>query len=260
MGDETTPTDGAWYPDPTGRHQQRFWDGTAWTDRVNDAGVPGSDPLGAGPPTAAPAPSEGADADLLGATTVVVELPLPGRGATEASLQVRAEDQRPLGWVRYVRGANSMFSGRVHRSAELYDIASQPVVAVRCEQQTTADASPGPGHRDRISYDFKVVDPAGTILAQKWEWSRYGLTKVSLADGHGTAVMALAFGGRDNRQAPPTTVTMGGQPVAYLTPLGQRVAGAPGAAWARLDRSALPAGLPTLLALAAPLLMVTYLV
>lgn len=31
-----------WYPDPTGRHGARYWDGTTWTERVTDAG---SDPL-----------------------------------------------------------------------------------------------------------------------------------------------------------------------------------------------------------------------
>ena len=34
-----------WYPDPTTRHQHRYWDGTAWTDNVSDNGVQGSDPV-----------------------------------------------------------------------------------------------------------------------------------------------------------------------------------------------------------------------
>ena len=25
-----------WFPDPTGRHGARYWDGTAWTDKVSD--------------------------------------------------------------------------------------------------------------------------------------------------------------------------------------------------------------------------------
>ena len=28
-----------WYPDPTGRHEHRYWDGNAWTDHVSDRGV-----------------------------------------------------------------------------------------------------------------------------------------------------------------------------------------------------------------------------
>ena len=39
----TTPAN--WYPDTTGRHELRYWDGTAWTDHVSDRGVTGVDPL-----------------------------------------------------------------------------------------------------------------------------------------------------------------------------------------------------------------------
>jgi hypothetical protein len=33
-----TPPPG-WYPDPTSQHEFRFWDGTQWTDRVEDGGL-----------------------------------------------------------------------------------------------------------------------------------------------------------------------------------------------------------------------------
>jgi hypothetical protein len=45
----------AWYPDPTGRHDHRWWDGGAWTAHVADAGVAGTDPV---PPAAPAAPSD----------------------------------------------------------------------------------------------------------------------------------------------------------------------------------------------------------
>jgi Protein of unknown function (DUF2510) len=34
-----------WNPDPTGRHQHRWWDGQRWTSAVADHGVPADDPL-----------------------------------------------------------------------------------------------------------------------------------------------------------------------------------------------------------------------
>jgi hypothetical protein len=34
----------AWAPDPSGRHQARFWDGQCWTDSVADGGQVSSDP------------------------------------------------------------------------------------------------------------------------------------------------------------------------------------------------------------------------
>ncbi len=42
-GMSTTPAN--WYPDPTGRHQLRYWDGNAWTDHVSDNGAQSADPV-----------------------------------------------------------------------------------------------------------------------------------------------------------------------------------------------------------------------
>lgn len=46
-----------WYPDPTGRHEMRYWDGYAWLDNVSNKGAAATDPLGGKP---MPAPSEAA--------------------------------------------------------------------------------------------------------------------------------------------------------------------------------------------------------
>jgi hypothetical protein len=35
-----------WHPDPTSRHQYRYWDGARWTDDVADGGVASTDALG----------------------------------------------------------------------------------------------------------------------------------------------------------------------------------------------------------------------
>lgn len=53
--------DGSWQPDPTHRHQLRWWDGGNWTDHVSDNGVAGIDPPGfiassAAAPAVTPAP------------------------------------------------------------------------------------------------------------------------------------------------------------------------------------------------------------
>ena len=67
----------AWEPDPTGRHQYRWFDGEEWTDQVADDGVQSVDPVTAteagiprdAPPLPPPPPGsvsspEGADSDL----------------------------------------------------------------------------------------------------------------------------------------------------------------------------------------------------
>lgn len=51
------PTPG-WHPDPTGRHEYRYWDGSTWTQDVSDSGVTAVDPVtpagGAGTDPTAP--------------------------------------------------------------------------------------------------------------------------------------------------------------------------------------------------------------
>lgn len=39
----TTPAN--WYPDPTGRHELRYWNGSAWTDHVSTNGQQATDPV-----------------------------------------------------------------------------------------------------------------------------------------------------------------------------------------------------------------------
>jgi len=38
-------TEANWYPDPTGAHQLRYWDGSTWTENVSDGGVVGKAPV-----------------------------------------------------------------------------------------------------------------------------------------------------------------------------------------------------------------------
>jgi hypothetical protein len=40
-----TSTPAAWHPDPTARHEMRYWDSTRWTEHVSDAGVQATDPV-----------------------------------------------------------------------------------------------------------------------------------------------------------------------------------------------------------------------
>jgi hypothetical protein len=40
-----SPAGEGWFPDPQLCHELRFWDGRAWTEHVQDAGVPAVDPV-----------------------------------------------------------------------------------------------------------------------------------------------------------------------------------------------------------------------
>ena len=57
MSDPSNPGSGpaGWQPDPSGKHQYRYWDGSAFTDNVSDGGATSIDPYTpAGPPSDVP--------------------------------------------------------------------------------------------------------------------------------------------------------------------------------------------------------------
>ncbi len=45
MSDTPVEAPAGWHPDPQGRHELRYWDGSKWTDHVSDAGVTAKDPV-----------------------------------------------------------------------------------------------------------------------------------------------------------------------------------------------------------------------
>ncbi|MCW2816374.1 MAG: hypothetical protein JWN84_3829 [Nocardioides sp.] len=47
-----------WHPDPTGRHELRYWDGSRWTEHVSDRGVQSTSPMDAGQPAQQAQPSQ----------------------------------------------------------------------------------------------------------------------------------------------------------------------------------------------------------
>lgn len=70
MSPEAGPEPG-WYTDPHGRHAHRWWDGTAWTDGVADAGRVATDPPG---PATAPSTAGGGRRPSVGVLAVVAVL------------------------------------------------------------------------------------------------------------------------------------------------------------------------------------------
>lgn len=77
-----------WYPDPTTRHELRYWDGYAWLDNVSDAGTSSGDPLGGKP---MPPPSEAAAKGQQGpAPAAKSKTPLYAGGAVIAVVVIAA--------------------------------------------------------------------------------------------------------------------------------------------------------------------------
>lgn len=81
---DTNPA--GWQPDPTGRHEHRYWDGTTWTDNVSNAGVASTDPVaGAGDEPTAVTPTAPADPTAAWSTTPGAPIPPLPQPATTGS-------------------------------------------------------------------------------------------------------------------------------------------------------------------------------
>lgn len=68
MGPTSTPSgaphasnDPAWHGDPFARHEQRWWDGAQWSEKVSDSGIRSIDPPGIDPAPAVASLEEPAD-------------------------------------------------------------------------------------------------------------------------------------------------------------------------------------------------------
>ena len=89
-----------WHPDPTGRHEQRWWDGERWTEAVSTAGVGQVDAEGAQP--AEP------DRSVLQHATLTVDFGATGLSG-DGSWWVRQRDTaEPLGQVLVDHAARTL--------------------------------------------------------------------------------------------------------------------------------------------------------
>jgi hypothetical protein len=85
--------DAGWYPDPRGRHEHRYFDGTTWTDHVADDGRGSMDPVNAASPPSGPPTTPTADAPPPAPGTSPTSLGFPPSAAAPPP----ASDRTP-GW------------------------------------------------------------------------------------------------------------------------------------------------------------------
>jgi uncharacterized protein YxjI len=139
-----------WYPDPSGRHEHRYWDGSRWTEHVASHGRQSvdSDPTSAPPPTVArPTEKIVRDVAKAGATAAA-----PGGGTvfTEPVLVVNQK-------AKLIE---------VNNEYAIFDANGRQLGAVRQVGQSMLKKAA----RVLTSYDqfmthkFQVVDMAGAVL------------------------------------------------------------------------------------------------
>lgn len=138
-----------WYPDPTGRHEVRYWDGSQWTEHVASRGLQSSDPVVAVPPVPAALPT---DKKVLRQVqnAGVVESGWAGSGSplTEPVLVV---NQKP----KLIE---------VNAEYAIYDQNGQKIGAVQEVGRTFLKNVLGPIPTSSKSKRLNVVDADGRIL------------------------------------------------------------------------------------------------
>jgi hypothetical protein len=149
-----------WYPDPTARHELRYWDGYAWLDNVSDAGVAAADPLGGKP---MPPPSEAAakaqqgpppaakskmplyiGGAVVAAIVIVVAAILVTRGDDDKAAKVTVLADKPVTFEDDVKDIGNPIVHTVHvkaNTAVLITVTSdnedaEPGIVVLTAQQT----------------------------------------------------------------------------------------------------------------------------
>jgi len=160
-----------WYPDPSGRHEHRYWDGTRWTEDVASGGRQGTDPdLTAAPPPTVNRPTEKIVRDVAKA------------GATGAGRGGGTVFTEP---VLVVNQKAKLIE--VNNEYAIYDADGRQIGAVREVGQSKLKKAA----RMLTSYDqfmthkLQIVDMAGSVLLAVTRPAKVLKSRIEVADGAG---------------------------------------------------------------------------
>ena len=154
----TTPP-AAWYPDPTGRFQQRYWDGAQWTENVATNGQTSADPVGGAPRSAAD-------------DTVPV--------GTDSASRVQQQVAKATGAVGGPAGGGSLFTEPilvVNQKAKLIELTNQYAVYDQAGNQIAGVQEVGQSTAKKalrllsnvdqfLTHKLEIKDLNGTVLLQ----------------------------------------------------------------------------------------------
>lgn len=188
-------TAAAWHPDPTGRHELRYWDGSQWTDHVSDQGVQSTNPLYPSGDAATDAGSSadvwlgseeaaesgstdsaGSPADEPAADEPAADQPAadqPGESSfsfdavTQVAPRAAQPAQQPVEQAQPAQPWGQAPPAQPYQQAQppAYQPAQQPMAGYGA-QQVPADAFAGISG-ELIDGRFSEVDGAGAILQNK---------------------------------------------------------------------------------------------
>lgn len=219
-------TPAGWHPDPSGRHELRYWDGR-WTEHVTSGGRRLTDPL------PGPAPAAQRDAAVPAVAPAVVE----DRPARPVRTSRKVERQvRRAGADGGATGGGTLLTEDVlvvNQKAKLvgstlaYDVFDQRGQRLGAFQEVRRDLAAVMGDRMRgrsgchRPYRFQVVDPQGGVLmamTRPEQWFTFK-SRMTIEGPGGTTIGEIAQETHGLRAAGAATLQAGAT-LAAFTGLG----------------------------------------
>ena len=177
MTENAPPTPPSWYPDPLGRHELRYWDGSQWTEHVSSHGRQSVDP-----------PTQGTHIPTVQRATEKILGDVQKTGAASAAPGGGTIFTEP---VLVVNQKAKLIE--VNNEYAIYDQNGVQIGAVRQVGQSAAKKV----MRVLTSYDqfmthkLQVVDMQGNVLLALTRPAKVLKSRVIVQDGHGNDVGAI---------------------------------------------------------------------
>ncbi|MFT5202259.1 MAG: hypothetical protein ACI9C1_001645 [Candidatus Aldehydirespiratoraceae bacterium] len=167
-----------WYPDPGGKHELRYYDGTAWTDHVSSHGRQSTDPL--------------VDAGMV-----------PTTGTPQAKIQQQVNEK--AGVPSAAAGGGTIFSEPiivVNQKAKLLEINTEYSVFDQNGTQIGAIRQVGQSKLKKaarlvssldqfMTHSLQLVDTQGVVQLTVTRPAKFVKSKVHVTDAAGNAVGSI---------------------------------------------------------------------
>lgn len=177
MTDTPQATPANWYPDPLGRHELRYWDGSQWTEHVSSHGRQSVDP-----------PTQGTHVPT-----------------TQRPTEKIIRDAHKVGAVTGAQGGGSIFTEPVlvvNQKAKLIEVNNEYAIYDQNGLQIGAVRQVGQSAAKKVirvltSYDqfmthkLQVVDMQGNVLLALTRPAKLMKSRVLVQDGHGNDIGAI---------------------------------------------------------------------
>lgn len=166
-----------WYPDPGGKHQHRYWDGSRWTEHVSNHGRQSVDPL-----------TPGAPLPTTGMTAGKIQNQVAGQAGVSASAGGVGVFDQP---VLVVNQKAKLIE--LNSEYAVYDQNGTQIGAIRqVGQSALKKAVRFLGSVDQfMTHSLQLVDMAGNILLTVTRPAKFAKSKVHITDGAGNEVGSI---------------------------------------------------------------------